>query len=116
MQVTGISANLPVADVAAASVFYREYLAPQEPRIARAERGAVAWALLALATAFKLGTRDEVRELLESLRPKLAAEPQSPVFADVQAAKDRLAAALAEGRISPEDLLGRVPLRPWASP
>lgn len=81
------------------------------PGTAEPNAESVAWAMLVLATAFKLGTRDEVLDLLEEIRPNLAAEPQSHAFADVQAARDRLELALAEGRISRADLPGLLALR-----
>ncbi len=61
-------------------------------------------AMLVLATAFKLGTQQEIVALLEDVRPNLARETRSYAFGDVEAAKRQILDAYHEGRIAREDL------------
>jgi hypothetical protein len=64
----------------------------------------VTYALLVLVENFKLGTREEIVELLGEVRPKLARDPAAYRMLDVEAARQRLVRALEEGRIDREDL------------
>jgi hypothetical protein len=62
------------------------------------------YALLVLVENFKLGTREEVVELLEDVRPKLARDPAAYRMLDVERARQRLLQAYEEGRIDTGDL------------
>jgi hypothetical protein len=81
-----------------------EMLDAKIPGTAEPDHEQVAFALLVLADTFKLSEREEIEQLLEDVRPKLASEPRAEAFLDVEGARARLRLAYEEGRISAEGL------------
>ncbi len=59
----------------------------------------VAYACLILTQTFRLGSREELVELLREVKPGLLKEPRSNYFLDVEKTRKRLEKAYEEGRL-----------------